>query len=42
MLIDDKFTHEILETFNWERLDVILQCIPVDDKFTWNISTTCI
>ena len=33
MFIDDKSTQDTFETFNWEILDVILLCIPVDDMF---------
>ena len=33
MFINDKSTQDTFETFNWEILDVILLCIPVDDMF---------
>ena len=33
MFIDNKFTQDTFEKFNWEVSDVTLQCIPVDDMF---------
>ena len=30
LFIDDKFTQDTLDTFNWDILDVILYNVPVD------------